>query len=216
MQPLIIHRPLKKYILLQQVGEDRAGIDVATGTKIVQRSKSGALPPGYESLYTRSGLKGHDGVDLWIVSGEEVYAATSGIVVVSQPAAENPVRGNNIELVSEDQRLFKAREAYAQVAAEFYAYSCYCHLKECLVQAGDRVDAGQLIGYADNTGTSSGDHLHFELKAVTRESGAYKIAALNGYNGCTDPSDYIADLTEEELLSIYHRVQALEESIAAG
>ena len=39
----------------------------------------------------------------------------------------------------------------------------YAHLSERLVQAGDSVQAGQIVGRAGSSGRSTGPHLHFEL-----------------------------------------------------
>ncbi|HEX5215041.1 MAG TPA: peptidoglycan DD-metalloendopeptidase family protein [Vicinamibacterales bacterium] len=39
----------------------------------------------------------------------------------------------------------------------------YAHLSERLVQAGDSVRAGQIVGRAGSSGRSTGPHLHFEL-----------------------------------------------------
>ncbi|MEI6624255.1 MAG: M23 family metallopeptidase, partial [Actinomycetes bacterium] len=39
----------------------------------------------------------------------------------------------------------------------------YAHLRTRSVSVGDRVQAGQLVGYVGSTGNSSGPHLHFEL-----------------------------------------------------
>jgi len=38
----------------------------------------------------------------------------------------------------------------------------YCHLREILVNEGDTVKAGQIIGHVGNTGNSSAAHLHFQ------------------------------------------------------
>jgi hypothetical protein len=43
-------------------------------------------------------------------------------------------------------------------------WAVYAHLKNEVVSPGDRVEAGQLIGYSDNTGNSSGNHLHVEIQ----------------------------------------------------
>lgn len=40
----------------------------------------------------------------------------------------------------------------------------YAHLDECLVYENESVVEGQLIGYSDSTGNSTGDHLHFEIR----------------------------------------------------
>ena len=42
-------------------------------------------------------------------------------------------------------------------------YSLYAHLKDVTVNAGDIVTKGQTIGHCDNTGWSTGSHLHFEI-----------------------------------------------------
>ncbi|MDD2487569.1 MAG: S-layer homology domain-containing protein [Candidatus Gracilibacteria bacterium] len=42
-------------------------------------------------------------------------------------------------------------------------YSCYLHLSELSVKAGDNVSEGQIIGKTGNTGNSTGEHLHFQI-----------------------------------------------------
>lgn len=52
----------------------------------------------------------------------------------------------------------------------------YMHMTRYIVQVGDYVEAGQVIGYVGSTGYSTGNHLHFGIK----------------YNGSyVDPLDYI-------------------------
>ncbi len=39
----------------------------------------------------------------------------------------------------------------------------YAHLARLSVQSGDGISDGEQIGFAGNTGVSSGPHLHFEI-----------------------------------------------------
>jgi murein DD-endopeptidase MepM/ murein hydrolase activator NlpD len=64
----------------------------------------------------------------------------------------------------------------------------YGHLNSApLVQAGDTVGIGQTIGYMGNTGTSTGVHLHFEVRI--RSSSADCVA--NADSTPVNPLDYI-------------------------
>jgi murein DD-endopeptidase MepM/ murein hydrolase activator NlpD len=42
-------------------------------------------------------------------------------------------------------------------------YTGYLHQSQLLVQAGDRVETGRLIGMVGNTGRVTGPHLHWEV-----------------------------------------------------
>lgn len=45
-------------------------------------------------------------------------------------------------------------------------YTSYMHLSKITVRVGQKVVAGQVIGYTGNTGNSTGAHLHFSLKVL--------------------------------------------------
>ena len=54
--------------------------------------------------------------------------------------------------------------------------SRYLHMTHFVVSAGQKVSAGQLLGYMGSTGKSTGPHLHFSIY----------------YNGSSqNPADYI-------------------------
>lgn len=42
--------------------------------------------------------------------------------------------------------------------------SIYAHLSQIYVKAGDRLEAGHVVGRSGNSGYSTGPHLHFELR----------------------------------------------------
>jgi LysM repeat protein len=85
----------------------------------------------------------HSGLDFCGQVGFSIYAPAPGIVVYT---GELVVRGN------------------ATVIDHGWGiYTAYMHQSEILVQVGERVETGQLIGLVGNTGRVIGPHLHFEV-----------------------------------------------------
>lgn len=119
---------------------------------------------GNSADYIRFGLRGHNGLDFALPSGTPLYAAISGKVI---EATEDPTGyGKYIKLENSTEGALTA------------------HMQSFTVSVGQDVNEGDLIGYSDNTGNSSGPHLHF---------GYYKIPRnrQNGYSGYIDPTQYI-------------------------
>ena len=88
--------------------------------------------------------RNHTGVDLPLPTGTPVYAAIDGRVRVSM-----------------------YNRGYGNVVVVRHASgleTTYAHLKECNVQSGDYVSAGDVIGLGGSTGRSTGPHLHFETR----------------------------------------------------
>jgi murein DD-endopeptidase MepM/ murein hydrolase activator NlpD len=86
----------------------------------------------------------HAGVDLAMPTGTELHSIASGTVerVVHHTAG----LGNGVYV--------RAGNGDVHV---------YGHLNKVNVHQGDRVSAGDLLGYSGNTGHSTGPHLHFGL-----------------------------------------------------
>jgi hypothetical protein len=63
----------------------------------------------------------------------------------------------------------------------------YAHLQSAAVDEGQEVQAGQLLGLADNTGNSQGDHLHLTLKHHGESFGGYPGSII-------DPMPFLAPL----------------------
>lgn len=86
----------------------------------------------------------HTGVDIGAPLGTEVVAALDGVVTF---AGRRGAYGQLIEIAHGD------------------GYSTrYAHLSAILVQYGQIVRAGQVIGLVGSTGRATGPHLHFEFR----------------------------------------------------
>ncbi len=89
----------------------------------------------------------HRGDDLYAAAGTDVLAAADGVVV---QAGEHFSYGNYVVI--------------DHGTAEGYSWrTLYAHLQSCIVQTGQTVIQGQLIGYVGSTGNSTGNHCHFEV-----------------------------------------------------
>lgn len=90
----------------------------------------------------------HAGVDLAAPGGTSIYAGAAGRVV------QAGWRGGYGNYTCIDHGLYQGH----------VIFSCYGHQSRILVNAGQRVARGQLIGLVGSTGASTGDHLHFEVR----------------------------------------------------
>lgn len=98
----------------------------------------------------------HKGVDLAAPTGTPVRATKGGKVSISTHQTSNGRStgyGNWVEIKHDDG-----------------TSSRYGHLSARDVQVGQRVEAGQVIGKVGNTGTSTGAHLHFEVRNANGEA----------------------------------------------
>jgi murein DD-endopeptidase MepM/ murein hydrolase activator NlpD len=85
----------------------------------------------------------HSGLDFCTGSGPNILAAAAGKVIFAGPLT---VRGNA-----------------TMIDHGWGVYTAYMHQSELLVQVGDMVQAGQVIGKSGGTGRAQGPHLHFEV-----------------------------------------------------
>ncbi len=86
----------------------------------------------------------HTGLDLAVPEGTPIHAANDGTVLL---ARELPISGNVVAIDHGD-----------------HVVSLYFHQSKILVQAGQKVTRGEVIGLAGTTGLSTGPHLHWEMR----------------------------------------------------
>lgn len=115
--------------------------------------------------YAKFGLKGHNGIDYALPSGTQVLAPQSGVVI---EAANDPT-GYGLYIKIENS----------------LEGSVLAHLQSFSVVVGQSVVEGQLVGISDNTGNSTGPHLHSGFYRFPRDRN-------NGFNGFIDQTPYLA------------------------
>lgn len=85
----------------------------------------------------------HLGTDIAMKAGTNIFAAKAGTVVISTFHASY---GN-----------------YVVIAHADGSRTLYAHMRQRVAVAGQSVSQGQVIGYVGTTGSSTGNHLHFEV-----------------------------------------------------
>ncbi|MFP4638158.1 MAG: M23 family metallopeptidase [Spirochaetaceae bacterium] len=100
-------------------------------------------------------------VDFDLEEGTPVHAARDGVVV---EVKEDSRTGGRSARYDDDAN-------YILVAHEDGSFANYVHLEPggSIVEAGDRVEAGEHIGYSGNTGRSAGPHLHFDVRLPQKD-----------------------------------------------
>jgi len=95
--------------------------------------------------FTGRGLEMHDGIDIGVPVGTEVFATAPGVV----------------EFAGWHTMGF----GYLVVIVHDFGYSTfYAHNSEVLVTLGQEVERGQVIALSGNTGRSTAPHVHYEVR----------------------------------------------------
>lgn len=122
--------------------------------------------------YAQFGQLGHNAIDLQAAIGTPVYATDDGVIFQegASIAWSGPAGG------------------IAIIIRHAWGYSGYAHLNQTIVDVGQAVSRGQLIGYSGNTtfvkGGSLGPHLHFETLPPSPNF-------ANGFSGRVNPTAFI-------------------------
>lgn len=110
------------------------------------------------------------GIDWAIASGSPIVAAQAGTVTTMRNDATG--YGTHVRIQHDGGFL-----------------SIYAHMMDFAVRTGDKVSAGDVIGRSDNTGNSTGPHLHFELRKnnVAIDPAPLLVLSLTGDGGQPRP-----------------------------
>ena len=118
-------------------------------------------------------MRKHDGIDLTAPTGTAVYATANGSISLS-----------------------RVQNGYGDIIEVNHGHGYttrYAHLSARFVSEGDFVRRGQVIGEVGNTGTSTGSHLHYEVR--------YRNTPVN-------PVHYFdKDMSEERYLQIMEQLE---------
>lgn len=137
-------------------------------------SESGFLwpLPGYNTLSSLFGGRihpvtgkpnSHTGIDIPAPSGTPIKAAKSGVVTTS---TYNSSYGN-----------------YVVVSHSDGTSTLYAHMVRRGVSKGQTVSQGEVVGYVGTTGSSTGNHLHFEIRVngVRQDPVNYFLGSMTLY-----------------------------------
>jgi murein DD-endopeptidase MepM/ murein hydrolase activator NlpD len=196
-----LYQPVRPFHISQKFGADQVcyktmpdGSKQYKG-KRTEESCDVKFGEGWASLYRR--MKGHNGIDVRAGRWQPCYAAQRGTVLeISTDVNE----GLGVVLKH-------------QVGNKFYK-TRYWHFIAVspLLKGGDPVKTGQLLGYCDSTGRSTGDHLHFDLKEIKADNTVVNYD--NGYFGGLDPEPYIYDIYALDVDKLNKAIELVAEKVA--
>ena len=159
----------KSYDEIIELAKNKAGMLAAlpaiqpVSNKNLSRMASGY---GYRIHPIYKTRKLHTGMDFSSKSGTPIYATGDGKI----------------------SKLRRSRRGYGNhvIIDHGYGYkTLYAHMQKYIVQKGQKVKRGEVIGYVGNTGTSVAPHLHYEVIKDGR-----KINPANFYYNDLTPDEY--------------------------
>ncbi len=142
----------------------------------------------FVDFYSKLGMIGHNGIDFKAKNGCPCYASHTGTISYSGVDGDGGI----------SVQIWNKEEKYKTI---------YYHLKETIVNENDEVQAGQMIGYCDNTGKyTTGDHLHFGFKLV--DFFGKTLNCDNGFFGAINPVPFFPkDFEKSNAYKRYGRIR---------
>ena len=107
----------------------------------------------------------HGGTDVRANYGTKIKAARGGVVMTSE---YHWSYGNYVVVVHDNG-----------------TSTLYAHMSKRAVKEGQTVKQGQVLGYVGSTGSSTGNHLHYEIRTTNSSGKLVRVDALKYYSGMT-------------------------------
>lgn len=161
-------------------------------------------PFGVNGAYYRAHgipIDGHNGIDFMADEHNIIRAAHDGVVTF---CGEDGAGGLGVVVRTNEAKDYKDGTAFFK--------TIYWHLKPntFFVKPGDQVKIGTALAMADNTGFSTGTHLHFGLKPMAQGENEWtwmNVEQNNGYLGAIDPSPYWTGLYAYDVLGLMNKLR---------
>lgn len=129
-------------------------------------------------IYSRFGMKGHNGIDYGVPVGTQVFAPMSGEVKV----VDSGTKGYGLHI--------KIRNPYRELEC------VVAHLSQTYIANNAKVNMGDMIALSGNTGFSTGPHVHEGFRRIKAEEDLpifqWKVMDYNnGYKGYFDHMEFV-------------------------
>jgi hypothetical protein len=135
--------------------------------------------------YRQFGQVGHNGIDIAAPNGTPVYASADGVINYEGQGVNNGLMGSPAGICI--------------IIDHGDVMTGYAHLSNTVINSGQQVKQGELIGHVGATGAATGPHLHFEFLAKP-------VQTNNGYYGRVNPAQFNVGVEPQLTLLPFQRI----------
>ena len=130
--------------------------------------------------YTQFGMDGHNGIDWCFRPGTPIVAPCK--IWITYTDDTDTGYGYNVWGTSQKKYID---------GKDYYLEMVFGHFQEIVAKPYRWYETGELLGYGDSTGFSTGHHLHFGIRPIVMEGLTGMHAFSNGYRNYIDPEPFL-------------------------